>query len=388
MKKKLFILLLLMFVPFTLYGAESNDNVINDTSVEATPFDARPQLEAGTIFKAKVIKIIEEQDKIRNDGQLYQQQNVLLRGLDGDFRGQEMTFYGIGDIDVLSAIHVEVGDKVLVLASPEIDGTTHFYITEHLRTWPLFFLALFFVALVVLVGRSQGARSILALILSFVIIMTLVLPLILRGFNPIVVAVAGSVLILGINIYLTWGINLKAHLAMVSIVISLIVTGLLALFTVEITRLTGATGEDVMSLINVGEYTVDFKGLLLAGIILCTIGVLDDVIISQISSVQQIKIASHHLTTTQLFVRSLRIGVDHLSSMTNTLFLAYAGAALPLLLLFYVKQEPFLSISQILNNEMIATEIVRTLVASIGLTLSVPFSTLIAAKFLKVKVKE
>ncbi len=374
---KNFLLFIAGFLMFPFWVSASI-NVESATNITELP--------ASTVFKAEVVRVLEEQDKTRADGQVYQQQNVLLRGVDGEYKDKEITYYGIGELDVLGAINVEEGDKVLVLASPDMDGNTNFYVTEHVRTSGLLWLALIFAGLVLLVGKKQGGKSLIALVISFAIIMFMVLPLILRGYNPILISVTGSILILAINIYLTWGIKLKAHIAVVSIVLSLAATGVLAVIFTEVTKLTGATGEDLMFLLNIGGFTVDFKGLLLAGMILCTVGVLDDVIISQISAVEQIKIASHHLTTGQLFIRTLRIGVDHLSSMTNTLFLAYAGAALPLLLLFNVKQEPFLSFSQIINNELIATEIVRTLVASIGLTLAVPFSTLIAAKFLKVKV--
>jgi len=143
--------------------------------------------------------------------------------------------------------------------------------------------------------------------------------------------------------------------------------------------------EETMFLLGLGEETINFQGLLLAGIIIGTLGVLDDMVISQVAAVEQIKLANPELSKKEVFKKSYKIGVSHISSMTNTLFLAYAGAALPLLLLFSVKQEPFLTFNQVINNEMIATEIVRTLAGSIGLVLAVPVATVLAVHFLRAK---
>jgi len=342
-----------------------------------------PELGKSFVFKAQVVRVIKEQEQARANGQKYIQQDVLLKGIEGEMQGKEVTFHGIGDIDVLSSVYVKEGDKVLVLANPTTEGTTEYFITDHVRSGKLLIMTIVFVILILWVGKKQGAKSLIALVLSFVIIMLIIIPLILRSYNPVTVSVFGSVLILAAIIYFTWGWTKKAHVAMFSIIISLIITGLASWFFTTLTKLTGTASEDIMSLLSIGNFVVDFKGLLLAGIILGTVGVLDDVIISQISSVEQLKQANPELGSLELIKRTSKIGIDHLSSMTNTLFLAYAGAALPLLLLFYVKQEPFLSFSQIINNEMIATEIVRTLVGSICLTLAVPISTISAAYLLK-----
>jgi len=387
MKKKIItcIAILLLIFPVLALADQGSDGVepsLTEVSgaTENMPF---PDLAKNTVFKAEVLKILDAREEHNENGQIYRQQNVLLKALDGDLRGQEVTYYGIGDIDVLSSIYVKPGNKVFILASPSIDGTTQYYITDHVRSGNLLVLTIIFVLLILWVGKKHGAKSLIALILSFAIIMMLIIPLILRGYNPVAIAVIGSVIILAVIIYLTWGWTQKAHIAMLSIVLSLIVTGIASWFFTAMTKLSGTASEDIMSLLSIGTFTVDFKGLLLAGMILGTVGVLDDVIISQISAVEQLKEANPNLSRRELIKSSSKIGIDHLSSMTNTLFLAYAGAALPLLLIFFVRQEPFLTFSQIINNEMISTEIVRTLVGSICLTLAVPISTFIAVYFLK-----
>ena len=143
--------------------------------------------------------------------------------------------------------------------------------------------------------------------------------------------------------------------------------------------------EEVMFLIGFGKTMINFKGLLLAGIIISTLGILDDVVVSQIVSVEEIKRANPKLSNVVVYRKTMKIGVSHMSSMINTLFLVYAGASLPLLLLFTIHQAPFLNFNQIINNEMLATEIVRTICGSIGIVLSIPISTFLASYFLKVK---
>jgi len=213
--------------------------------------------------------------------------------------------------------------------------------------------------------------------------MKFIIPRILAGNSPLLISILGAIVILAAIIYITWGFSRKANLAMLTIALSLIITGLISILFTALTKLSGLAQEEAMFLVGLSNVTINFQGLLLAGIIIGTLGVLDDVVISQISAIEQLKEANPNLSKYEFFKRGLKVGIDHLSSMTNTLFLAYAGASLPLLLLFSLKQEPFLTFSQVLNNEMIATEIVRTLVGSVGLILAVPLATFVGAWYLK-----
>jgi uncharacterized membrane protein len=146
--------------------------------------------------------------------------------------------------------------------------------------------------------------------------------------------------------------------------------------------LTGFASEESAYLVGLAGGNINIKGLLLSGIIIGALGVLDDVIISQVVLVKELKISNPNLTKNQIYKQAMRVGVSHLSSMVNTLFLAYTGASLPLLILFSVKQEPFLTFNQVIDNEMMATEIVRTLTGSIGLILAVPIATFLAVNFI------
>ncbi len=201
----------------------------------------------------------------------------------------------------------------------------------------------------------------------------------MAGDNPLAVVLISSVFILLVIIYCTEGFKPRSHLAIASILFSLLITVFLSWLFVGLAKLSGITGEESMFLISLGQQVVNFKGLLLAGIIIGVLGVLDDVVISQVATVEQIARANQALGRIEVFRRAYQVGISHISSMTNTLFLAYAGASLPLLILFVSGQSAFSSWWQVINNEIIATEIVRTLAGSIGLILSVPIATFIAS---------
>lgn len=362
MPKKFLLVLFLFFLLFPIKYSIAN-NISNSDK----------------IFKAKVINILEESELVNNNEEKIKQQNLKLLGLEGDFKNKEIIFYGIGDIEIIGGKTYSVGDTVLVTATfNSTDNSYNYYITGDVRTNSLFLIALLFLISLIIVGKFKGLRSLISLIITFVIIIFFMVPKIMAGFNSVFIVVIGSIFILGTIIYLTEGFNLKAHLAVVSIFISLLLTIGISWLFIELTKLTGVFSEDVFALINIGSVSINFKGILLAGMIIGSLGVLDDVIISQIASVEQLLKANINQTRKELYKKAYNIGVSHISSMTNTLFLAYAGASLPILILFVSSNNPFTSLEQIINNEAISTEIVRALSGSIGIILSVPISTFIA----------
>ncbi|MFH1744591.1 MAG: YibE/F family protein [bacterium] len=341
-------------------------------------FAQTDEIQKDAFFKAEVIQIVEQQKTIFPDGTETEQQNLLLRGLEGDFEDKKINFNGIGEIDVLNKNIYKSGDRVLMVASHDAEGSVAYYITDYVRTKSLWGLAIVFVLVLFSVGGIKGLRSLLALALTFLVIIKYIVPQILSGASPLLITLIGSLIILFVIIYTTEGFRARSHLAAISIFISLIITILFSLVFVSLTKLTGAASEDILFLFNIGGQVINFQGLLLAGVIIGALGVLDDVVISQIGTVEQIAEANESLGRIEIFKHAYKVGVSHIASMTNTLFLAYAGVSLPLLILFVSGESAFLSFNQIINNEIIATEVVRTLVGSIGLILSVPIATFIA----------
>jgi uncharacterized membrane protein len=330
------------------------------------------------IFKAEVVEILKQQQTILPDGVAVEQQDLLLRGLEKEFKDRGIKFKGIGEFDVIKKNIYQVGDKVLVAAVVDHQGNVQYYITDYIRTGGLWWLAIVFVLSLFIVGGWKGLRSLLALAATFFVIVKYIIPNILAGNSPLLIVLIGSLMILLIIIYLTEGFRSRSHIAVVSIFLSLIITITLSWFFVGLAKLSGLASEEVSFLINIGEQAINFKGLLLAGIIIGALGVLDDVVISQVATVEQLIKANPLQSRREIFKRAYKVGVSHISSMTNTLFLAYAGVSLPLLILFISGQSAFNGWWQVINNEAIATEIVRTLAGSIGLILAVPITTVVA----------
>jgi uncharacterized membrane protein len=393
MKKIFFLYLIILFsivffAPNFSYAQENEPENYTEENIpeEVMPqgMEAQPQTTEET-FEAKIIKILDQKEISREDGSKAIQQNLLLKGLKGKWKDKEIKFDGISDIEVANAGVYRVGDKVLVQRSTNVEGKEIYYVTDFVRRGYLYLLGAIFCLIIVLIGRKKGIKSLIGLIVSFIIIIKFILPKIIDGSNPLYIGLIGAFLILTIIIYLTEGLNKKSHLAVLSVFISLFITLIFSWLFTKLTRLSGLSQEDAVFLIGMTKTAINFQGLLLAGMLIGAVGVLDDVIVSQIEVVKQIKEINPQMDNGKVFKAAFKVGNTHLGTMVNTLFLTYAGASLPLLLLFTIQQEPFLSFSQIINNEMIATEIVRTFVGSIGVALSMPIATYFGAYWLKNK---
>lgn len=267
------------------------------------------------------------------------------------------------------------GDRLIISYTANPEGTPVFLITNVVRTRPLIWFAIVAVVLIVWVGRFKGLTSIVGMIFSFAVIMLFIIPRILAGNSPVLISIIGSVVIVPVTFYLSHGFNSKTAVAVISTLTSLALTVILASFFVNLTKLTGLGSDDAMFLLTIKEVQIDLKGLVLAGIIIGTLGILDDITIAQVGIVFRLKELSPNLKGDELYYKAIEHGRDHIASMVNTLVLAYTGASLPILLLFADRSRGF---NEVINMEMIAEEIVRTLIGSIGLVLAIPISTFFA----------
>lgn len=339
------------------------------------------------VFKAEVLEVIKEKSKEIAAGEKIKQQNIRLEGLSGEYKGEEVVFEGISKAVLAGNKIYEKGDKVMVVASYDNEGQVSFYITDHIRTGALFWLFLVFAAVLLAVGKNKGLRAIISLTITFLIIVKFIVPAALSGAPLVWPALFGSVAILAAIVYFTEGLNKRSHIAVASTAISLLAAVAISWAAVEAAKLSGLGSEEISHLISIGSGSINFKGLLLSGMIIGSLGVMDDVIISQVAAVQQIYETDKSQSRTDIFRKAMDIGVSHISSMTNTLFLAYAGASLPLLVLFVSGESAFSSWLDVINNESVASEIVRALAGSIGLILSVPISTYLAVWIFKSRRK-
>ena len=327
-------------------------------------------------LEATVERILEAKTIIPTgapESQLYQKMELLVTK--GSLRDKKITVES-GSWATANSVEYRVGDRVVVYASKDFEGNDLFYIADFIRRGSLFWLFVIFVVLAAVVARWRGITAVMGMGVSFLVIFTFILPRISAGSDPVGIAIAGALVIIPVSFFLSHGLNRKTAVAMVGTMAALLITGILAAVFVEAAKLTGFASEEAGFLQVDKQGTMNMKGLLLAGIIIGVLGVLDDITISQSAIVFQLKEANGKLHFGELYKRAMNVGQDHIASMVNTLVLVYTGAALPLLLLFIDNPRPF---AEVVNYEIIADEIVRTLVGSIGLVLAVPITTVIAA---------
>ncbi|MFH9981594.1 YibE/F family protein [Streptomyces sp. NPDC017179] len=267
------------------------------------------------------------------------------------------------------------GEKVMVAYEPSAPKDLQYSVTDVDRRFPMALLAGVFALAVVVVGRMRGVMALVALAISFLVLNLFILPAVLQGSNPLVVAVVGASAIMLIALYMCHGLSARTSVAVLGTLISLMLIGFLGSLFIGWAALTGNT-DDSTGLIHGLYPSIDMSGLLLAGVIIGSLGVLDDVTVTQTSAVWELHEANPAMGRRQLYRAGIRIGRDHIASVVNTLVLAYAGAALPLLLLFSIAQS---GVTTVATSELVAEEIVRTLVGSIGLVASVPVTTALAA---------
>lgn len=267
------------------------------------------------------------------------------------------------------------GDPVRLAPSRMPGEQDAFFVADFVRTGPLMLLAALFVGGALALGRWQGLRSLLGLGLSLLVVTRFVVPGLLTGHSPAAVALVGGLAVMLLTLYLTHGVNEKTTTALVGTTAALALTVLLGGLFIQASKITGYASEGA----NLAQFAVsglDLQGLVLAGLIIASLGVLDDVTVTQAATVFALHEADSHQTWRELVARAMRVGRDHIASTINTLFLVYAGASLTLLVLFSTGGLP---VAEILNMELVAEEIVKTAVGSLGLMSAVPLTTALAA---------
>jgi uncharacterized membrane protein len=271
----------------------------------------------------------------------------------------------------------EVGDEVVVTQFTGPAAGDFAVIAEPWRVPVLGIVAAIFSAAVIVIGGWRGARSLVALALTLTVVVKLVVPLLLRGVDPILLAVGGGALVTVVTLLLTEGPSRVTWSAVLGVLVALGLTaGLAATFTAvaEFTALQG--NEEIAFLIPLVGDRIDLQGILLAATVFGALGVLDDVTVTQAATVEQLHRSRPEGERRAVVGRAMRVGRAHIAATVNTLVLAYLGASLPLLLLFALSGESTLTI---LNGEIVAVEVVRALVGSIGIVAAVPITTLVAA---------
>lgn len=346
------LLLCSVVVPLTQVGAQSTYEELQDT------------------LRAEVVEIESEKEvTIPGTGASTTMQVVHARIEEGENDGSIVTFEN--DLIPLAA-----GDNIFLSHVRTINGDELYLLKDVNRQFELLMLFTLFIVFLIVFAGWQGARAFGSLVLSIAAILFVLVPALLAGYDPILVSLGIAGVILAIALFGTHGINPRSITAFCGTFSAVLVTSVIAWLFVDAMRLTGF-GSDASVYLNFATNgTLDFSGLLLGSIMIGILGILDDVSITQASVVQELKGANASLSIVSLYQRAIRVGRDHVGSLVNTLALAYVGAALPLVLLFATSNA---ALSVTLNQEVIAAELARIIVGSIGIILAVPLTTIIAA---------
>lgn len=337
------------------------------------PGDGFATFGADTV-RAEVLQIIEE-GQIDLGGSLQTYQVARVNILEGPYEGIPMEIdYGRRQVRPDDYL-LEPGDKILVSLTKTQNNVINAYFADYVRTTPILWLTVIFAIAIIVISQWKGIRALISMAFSLYIIIGYIIPHILIGEDPLRVSIIGSVMLLGVSLYLTYGWTLKTHAAVLSMVIVLLLTGALSGLFVVFAKLNGTGDENVMFLMQLMETPINLRGLLLGGMIIGALGVLDDLVTTQASAVFELHHANPNLGFRGLYNAAMRIGQDHVAATVNTLVLAYAGASLPMMLMFSLGQGDY---GYLVNFSFIAEEIVRTLVGSLGLIAAVPITTTIA----------
>jgi len=300
---------------------------------------------------------------------------IVVRPREGPREGELVrAFLTMSSTDATPA-DFSVGDEVILTFTDDADGTAFAAVSERWRLPLLAGLVLLFAVVMVVVGGWHGARALVALGLTVVLVVKILVPAILGGAEPVPLAVGLASLITVATILITEGISRVSFAAILGTIGGLSITAVLAGLMASAGAFSGLLAGDLAYVTLTSGETLDLRGILLAAIILGAVGVLDDVTVTQAATVAQLAAISPSRAA-GLWRRAYRVGRAHIAATTNTLFMAYVGASLPALVFLALVAEPVLLT---LNREILALEIVRTLVGSIGIILAMPLSTLIAA---------
>ena len=336
-------------------------------------------LEQSEAIRAEVVEILSQEVRtIPGTETEHIYQTIKAKILTGVRKGEVLTVEN-------DYLELEVGDVFYLNHSyGGVDGRDIYAVSDPYRLPAIFFFVGLFIVAVLLLGGIQGLRGLLALSGSILLIFYVLLPSVIAGYSPILVSLAVASLIIILGSYITHGFNRTTTSAVIGMLITITFTSLLAYFAVTETKLSGYESDEAVYLNFDTKGTLDLAGLLLGGIMIGLLGVLYDVAIAQAISVEELFRAGRHQSRKEVYLRALRMGREHIGALVNTLAIAYVGVSLPLLLLFYISSaDPLIT----LNREIFATEIIRTMIGSIGLVLAVPITTAIAV-YMLVKKKE
>lgn len=381
-KPKYLLVLLIMLISFLSLGISVSKLSLDKEEPKIKEEESKNISES--YCTAKVIKIISDNEEELPGGNKQRVQQLLLKIVSGVDKNKKRVTTNIIPDNPAFSIFGEVGRKYLITKVENLEtGSEDYFIIDYYREHFVWYLFSAFLVVLIVVGGVKGIRTIFSLAATILLIAFFLIPCVIKGINPLLIAVIVSFLATAVTMMLVAGINVKSLASTLGTVIGVSFSGLIATVVIKTAPLSGLASTEAMILWGNQLYEINFKGLLASGMIISCLGAIMDVAISISSSIYEIKTANPNYTVKKLFTSGMNIGKDIMGTMTNTLVLAYTGMALPLLLLISYEKNP----TKFLNLELVVSEITAAIAGSIGLVISVPVTALIMS-FLAARASE
>ena len=383
-KPLLFILLITTTLVFNLGITVTQKAIINEFEKEKNNSINNQDVQdiKETYCVGKVIKVISDVDEELPGGNKQRAQQLLLKIISGPDKNKERVTLNLIPDNPAFAIVGEIDREYLITKIENLStGNEDYFVVDYYREHFIWILFGLFFAILILISGIKGIRTIISLICTIALVAFLLIPSINKGINPLLSAILISILATGITMLLVAGANAKSLASTLGTGIGVAISGIIATFVIKAAPLSGLASSEAMILWGNQFYQINFKGLLAASMIVACLGAIMDVAISIASSIQEIKTANPKYSMKELFKSGMNVGKDIIGTMTNTLVLAYAGMALPLLLLVSYEQNA----SKFLNLELVVSEITAAMAGSTGLIIAVPATAIIMSWLLTKK---
>lgn len=332
-----------------------------------------------TIVKGKIIDIPYDDTSEKRDIPIesdIRYQHIKVKLLSGDFKGNTYTLRNTIDQINPYKLILKKGENILLYQYEDDGKLTGLKIFERSKENSLYFLIGIFILSMILIGGLKGFKAFITLFLTVVVVICFLVPLLLKGYSPIPITIVSVAIITVLTLFIVSGINRKTWAGIIGTVLGTLIAGVLAMGVSNYTGLIGMGSEDMQALVyGSNGHFLDYRGILFSGVIIGALGAVMDVAISIASSMWEIEEINPDITNKQLIKSGMNIGKDIMGAMSNTLILAYVGSSLSLIMVFASFK---LSFSEIINLDIVATEIIRSIAGSIGLILSIPATVLVS----------
>lgn len=379
MKKTFVLIWMMLLITGSVFATDTEDaDRLNEEREEYYEDSMVPQYE---VVKARIIEItLDETKEERPDVPIQSDrryQHIRIELISGSHMGEVYTVQNIIEMVNPYKLIFEPGDRMLLRMFEDEQGVIYsLQIADKLRESHVYFAVVSFLILLAVVGGKQGIKSVISLVFTALVIIFLLVPMILNGMNPIIASTLICIVTTAVTLFLIVGNNRKTYSAILGTIIGLMIAGFVVFFIGNASSLTGLSGEEAQMLAYVPQKSfLDFKGILYAGILIGALGAIMDVTVSVSSAMYEIESVQPKITTKELIKSGLNVGRDIMGSMSNTLILAYTGGALHLMLLFNAFN---LTFTEIINMDLIASEIIRGIAGSTGLILAIPLTAVIS----------